>query len=296
MKGGGTMPDGITHNNKDVVFKVLSRNYENKSLAVYGLNLPRIKQLLPANYPAVMATEIYADNLFLLEDGSLLILEYESSPVQEDFFKYGKYVIYTLERLRKDGINVKKVIIAVIYTGDIKSSASELDVGALRVQVEQVFLSKFDTDSMYAELKTKITSGEVLDDDDVMKLIILPLTQSNKTHKQKLIEDAIDLAKQVKDEQQQLFIVAGILTATNKFIDSEYSKQIKEWIRLTKVARLFEEEKIEAVNAAVNDARREERLQIARGMFADGDDILKVMRITKLTRAELDGMGVLSGV
>ena len=169
------MSKGITHNNKDVMFKVLSRNYENKSLAVYGLNLPRIKQLLPANYPAVTATEIYADNLFLLEDGSLLILEYESSPIQEDFFKYGKYVIYTLERLRKDSINVKMVIIAVIYTGNIKSSAPALDVGALRIQVEQVFLSRFDTDTMYADLKSKIASGEELADDDAMKLIMRTL-------------------------------------------------------------------------------------------------------------------------
>jgi len=81
-----------------------------------------------------------------------------------------------------------------------------------------------------------------------------------------------------------LFIVAGILTAANKFIDSEYSKQIKEWIRLTKVARLFEEEKIEAVN----NARKEERLQIARNMLAAGDDIVKVMQVTSLTRAEID--------
>jgi len=84
------MPDGITHSNKDVMFKVLSQNYENKSLAVYGLNVPRIKRLLPANYPAVTATEIHAENPFLLEDDSLLILEYESDPTQEDFLKYNK--------------------------------------------------------------------------------------------------------------------------------------------------------------------------------------------------------------
>ena len=81
------MPDGITQNNKDVMFKVLSQNYKNKSLAVYGLNLPKIKRLLPTNYPTVTATEVYAENPFLLEDGSLLILEYESSPRQDVFLK-----------------------------------------------------------------------------------------------------------------------------------------------------------------------------------------------------------------
>jgi len=286
------MPDGITHSNKDVMFKVLSQSYENKSLAVYGLNLPRIKQLLPANYPAVTATEIHAENPFLLEDDSLLILEYESSPTQDDFLKYGKYTINALERLHKDGIKVTRVIIAVIYTSDIKAYTSEFDMGALRIQVEQVFLSRFDTDEIYSGIETKIKTEQPLSDDDVMKLIILPLTQPDKAQKQILIESAIDLAKQVQNEQQQLFIVAGILTATNKFIDREYSDIVKGWIKMTKVARLFEEEKIQAVNAAVNAAVGEtlknERIRTAKEMLAAGEDILKVMQFTMLTRAELD--------
>jgi len=286
------MTDGITHNNKDVMFKVLSQYYKDKSLAVYGLNLPKIKQLLPSNYPAVTATETHAENVFLLEDDSLLILEYESKPTKKDFWKYNGYVLNSLKRLDADGIMVDKVIIAVIYTGDIKTSAAKFDVGALCIQVEQVFLSRFDTNEIYNGLKAKIELGETLTDDDVMNLIILPLTQPDKNRKQKLIEEAIDLAVQIQDEQQQLFIVAGILTATNKFIDREYSEMVKGWIKMTKVARLFEEEKIEAVNEAVNiavnETRKDERLRVAKDMLAVGDDILKVMQITKLTRAELD--------
>jgi len=127
----------------------------------------------------------------------------------------------------------------------------------------------------------------------------LPLTQPDKARKQMLIEDTIGLAKQVQDEQQQLFLIAGILTATNKFIDRKYSEMIKEWIKMTKVARLFEEEKLEAVTqitrlfeeekyAVINETIIKERMRTASDMLAAGDDILKVMQITKLTRAELD--------
>jgi len=86
--------------------------------------------------------------------------------------------------------------------------------------------------------------------------------------------------------------MAGILTATDKFIDHKYSEMIKEWIKLTKVARLFEEEKIEAVNERDKDVRK----QIAKDMLSDGDDILKVMKITRLTRTEVDAMQVLAGL
>ena len=121
-----------------------------------------------------------------------------------------------------------------------------------------------------------------------MRFIILPLTQPDKDRKQKLIENTIDLAKQISDERQQLFIVAGILTATNKFIDQEYSKLVKGWIKMTKVARLFEEEKIAAVNEAVSETRKSERMRFAKSLLDDGVDILTVMKHTGITRAELD--------
>ena len=57
---------------------------------------------------------------------------------------------------------------------------------------------------------------------------------------------------------------------------------------MTKVARLFEEEKIEAVNEAVNKARREEKFALAKSLLVDGEDYIKVMKYTGLTRAEVD--------
>jgi len=66
------MADGITHDNKDVLFKILSQNYRNKSFKALGLDLPKIKKVLPTQLPSVSASEIRADNIFLLEDGKIL--------------------------------------------------------------------------------------------------------------------------------------------------------------------------------------------------------------------------------
>ena len=60
-EGALLMSDGITHNNKDVMFKVLSKYYADKSFAVYGLDVPRVRRMLPTNYPAVSAKEVYCD-------------------------------------------------------------------------------------------------------------------------------------------------------------------------------------------------------------------------------------------
>ena len=77
-------------------------------------------------------------------------------------------------------------------------------------------------------------------------------------------------------------------TAADKFIDKEYANQVKGWLKMTQVARLYEEEKIEAVNQAVSQAKKEQKEQIARNFIENGVDVLTVMKSTGLTREEIE--------
>ena len=52
---------------------------------------------------------------------------------------------------------------------------------------------------------------------------------------------------------------------------------------MTKVGRLFEEEKVEAVNKAVNEAY----YSMAEKMLLDNEDIIKIMRYTGLPKNEI---------
>ena len=52
------MPGGIAYQNKDIIFKILGEHYKNKSLSVYGVDLPRIKDILPTNLPAIQLDEM----------------------------------------------------------------------------------------------------------------------------------------------------------------------------------------------------------------------------------------------
>jgi hypothetical protein len=183
-----------------------------------------------------------------------------------------------------EGVSFNNVILAVIYTGDVNEAAAEYDIGALKVRTEQVFLSGFDTEGIYGDLKRKIEAKEQLSDDDLMRLIILSLTQPEKERKQQLARDCVNLAKQIQDDRQMTFALAGILTAANKFIGREYSNLVKEWMSMTYISMLYEEEKIEAVNEARYDEKRNAALE----MLRDGEDILKIMKYTKLTRAQIE--------
>lgn len=50
---------------------------------------------------------------------------------------------------------------------------------------------------------------------------------------------------QLEDTDMQRFLLSGMLVFADKVITKEDSKQIKEWIMMTKVGQLFEEEKIQ---------------------------------------------------
>jgi len=113
-----------------------------------------------------------------------------------------------------------------------------------------------------------------------MHFIILPLTQPDKKRKQGLIENTVALAKQVDDDTQQAFILAGILTATNKFIDPEYSKKVKEWLKMTKVARLLIEE-------AVEEALEERDIDIANKLIKQGFSINAIVEAIGLPEAKV---------
>ncbi|MDQ0219277.1 hypothetical protein [Peribacillus cavernae] len=57
----------------------------------------------------------------------------------------------------------------------------------------------------------------------------------------------MELAQRIDNEEIQFQAIAGILTATDKFIDDNYAKHVREWLSMTKVARIFEEEKVAAL-------------------------------------------------
>lgn len=78
------MSEGIVYQNKDILFKILSQTYKEKSFAAYGIDLPPIRELLPTNLPRIAANEKSIDNLFLLEDGTEIVKIMKATGLTEE--------------------------------------------------------------------------------------------------------------------------------------------------------------------------------------------------------------------
>lgn len=161
-----------------------------------------------------------------------------------------------------------------------------MEMSCFTLRMEQVFLSKLDGETIFDSIRVKIERKEKLTEEELMQLIILPLTDKGKEKKQNRIKQIVELAKEIEEEEQQLFVLTGILVNTNQFIDRDYAKQIRRWLNLNKVFQLFEEEKQDAVN----EARQKEKQEVAKSLLEMDLDIIKIMKATGLTRKEIEAI------
>jgi len=56
---------------------------------------------------------------------------------------------------------------------------------------------------------------------------------------------------------------------------------------MTKIGRLYEEEKIEAINQTRIETKREERIALAKKMLAKNYDMVEILELSELTKDEI---------
>lgn len=234
----------IAYQNKDITSKLMAKTLKGKSLAAFGLPELKIVDILPTNLPVIESNELRLDNLFLLSDGSLAIIDYESSFSRENFVKYLNYIARVIRRfaIRRELKDLKQLKMVVIYTADVERAEERYDLGGLILVVESAYLIHLDGSQIYDRLKNKIDVGEKLTEEELMELMILPLTVKGKKRKQETIEKAVNLGKRLPDREGQLKVIAGILTFTDKIIDRVYAKKLEEEMQMTLVGQMLMEE------------------------------------------------------
>lgn len=238
----------VAYQNKDIVSKIFGESMKEKSLKAYGLNVPKVVDVLPTNLPALELNELRIDNIFVLEDGSYAIIDYESKYRYRNKVKYLSYVLRILRRLIKDKVDLRKVKIRIIiiYTADVKRGKTEpvFQAGAIQLITEEAFLIEIDGEKEYQRLLNKVENGQILDEEDMMKIIILPLAYQGIEKQREAAKKVVDLIKQIKEIQMQRFLFAGVLSFTDKVIDEEVAEEIRRRLDMTKVGRIIYEEKI----------------------------------------------------
>ena len=264
------MANEISWQNKDVTSKLLAERLKEKSFGVYGLDIPKIIQVLPTNLPEIWANELKIDNLFLLEDGTLAIVDYESTYNEENKVKYLQYISRVLERYRQEGKLKIKIRMIVIYTADVApDEVSDIyDVGALRMEIQSAFLAQIDPKETMHRLQEKVSAGMVLTEEEMMQFIILPLTYKGIEKKRAAVREAIQLARQIEGEAQT-FVLTGISVFADKYMDESMKDEMGGLLKMTLVDEYYWEKQEKAVAEATEKVTAEKDKQFARSIIQD---------------------------
>lgn len=192
------------------------------------------------------------------------------------------YIARVMEKYYKEDENFNLRLI-VIYTGDVDQAEPDLKTACFTLHAEQAFLAHIDGRAAFQEIQEKLQAGKPLDNDDLMRLVILPLTVHGTEGKQKMLETVVELAEQLWDEEQRIFILSGVVVASDKFIEKEYMEQVRRKINMTQIGQMYEEEKIEFANQRV----LKEKTEIAKILLQEGADTVMIMKATGFTEEEL---------
>ena len=249
----------IAWQNKDIVSKIFAEQLKGKSLKTYGINVPEVREVLPTNLPAIQANELRMDNLFLLADGSLAIVDYESVYKTVSMLKYISYICRVVKHYQKKWNQNITVRMIVIYTADVKRQniSSVFSVGCLELRVQSAFLLELDSDGIWKHLCQKIRSGKKLTDEDKMKFIILPMSYKGRKRKNEAIRDGIHIAEEITNIEDQAFLLAGMAVFTDKIIEKKYAEKIERMVSMTKVGQIIADREAAAVNEAVKKKEAE---------------------------------------
>lgn len=278
-RGDQDTDTSVAYQNKDIVSKLFGDRMKGKPLSLFGFGSGlKVVDVRPTNIPIVQARELRMDNLFELEDGSVAILDYESAYKKANFTKYGRYIMDVIDRYLREE-KEPDIHMMVLYTADIERAETSMERTACRLQVDASYLAGAPSEEWMEDARKRIAEGRMTDA-MLMHLVILPLTYKGEEKKQRAIRACVDLARQIPDKEQETFVLAGILSFTDKVISKETGQYIKEVLGMTQVGRmLIEEGRQEGRQEGSLDTAK----KTARNMLKRGDSLEAIAEVLELS-------------
>ena len=266
-KEGVELEAEVTRQVNDVIMKAMAGTFKDKTLKIFGLNTPRIKAVIPTVLPVLEVKENRTDYIFLLEDDTLLHLEFMTTVTGEALKRFALYDVRLINR------DDREVNTAVVYSGRIKKAPDRLEKGSINYKVTNVYMKDYDGDEEYRKLQEKISRNESLHEEEILKLVFLPLMKSSLTEDQMAVQ-AAELAKNIAGEIKT-FVIGTLVAVTDRFMSEEYKKRLLEVLKMTQIEQWIRQEGIkegrqEGIKEGIKEGEMKKAVETARAALKRG--------------------------
>jgi len=272
----------VSRKSVDIVLKYVAEALGGALFERFGLPFPPIVAGLPSELPQLRITSQQTDLLFLLADGSILHVEFQTTRRSGDLTRFAAYHLAVYAQY---GRAVRTV---VLYGAGIRSAADTLDtgVGALVFRVQNILVGQEDGDAALRQLHEKVARGEPFTDTDRIDLILAPLMRQVRPIAA-VARDAALLTVHLPREQQEM-TVGALLGLSYPDIDDNVVIAILGELGMTALSQALEARgEARGKTQGKLEGKREALRRVLRGRFEAIPQALE-QRIDAADSAHLD--------
>jgi predicted transposase/invertase (TIGR01784 family) len=249
----------VKNGHEDLTLKCVTDFFSEGAAKFFGVN-EKLVGLIETETNHFEQKQLFADLVFLTEENTAVHFEFQSTASKENLYRFcltDAYLMYRHnvkqkskkekeeENARFSSVKIKSVKTIVIYTGNIEKTVTELNMGSNNYKVHAVYMSDFDGDEKFSEIKTKLESGKRLTDKELLEITLLPLMKISGDRSE-MIKNSVSLGRQIEEEHTQSKIMAALNMLAEKFVkDEKKLAEIREMMRMTRIAQAFIDEGIE---------------------------------------------------
>ena len=303
--GGDFLKTKIPRNIKDLSQKGILNYFQNHAISFYGFKAAKIVESLNVELQDIKVQERRTDLVFLLEDDSLLHLEFQTVYRTSDLIRFLLYDALLHEQHKR------KVTTVIIYAAGVKRRDVSLKFDTLTYNPYTIFLEEKDGEEILVSLEEKIVRGEKLTVEDILNLDFY-FFMKNAIIEVDRAKRLLEVATHITEHRSRELTIATIFGIASKFLDVEHLEQLKEVfmmtvdpvaefmeelaeLRVSKIERKYAEKelelerkierKMEQMERKMEQMERkmeQERLETAKRMLTEDADIDFISRVTNL--------------
>ncbi|MGF7036586.1 hypothetical protein J2T17_007660 [Paenibacillus mucilaginosus] len=243
MKGQKGDRDAIIHHNKmDIVQRLLAENMRGQMpLKAFGIETAKVREVLSAKLPDVETKDDDADMFYILEDETLLHVEFQTTSNKDDVFRFAQYVLKLYNKYKEETDSESiKIQSFVLYAPHIRRPVrNKLDVGVLCYEFTPIFLNEINADAEYSKIADKIKQDPHLElsEEEKMLMIYKPLFSSSfRDIEREAILVVRDL-KELADSAIKSRMISTVFVLTMKYLSENGQTKIWEVLKEMNIVR-----------------------------------------------------------
>jgi len=266
----------------DISQKGYMKYFLDKEIFLFGVDIPKIVESLNVELHDIKIEERRSDLVFLLENDSLLHIEFQTGYKRSDLTRF---LIY--DALIHEQHKLRNVTTVIIYAAGIKRREFALDFETLTYHPYVIFLEEKDGDEILQHLEDKFLNNEPFNDEDILNLLFILFMKSDIIEPRERAVRVMEVVNAIEDPDVREMATATTVGIMGKFFSLE------EMMNLSEVFEMIDP--VMAVIDKLADERadervKEEKVATAKRMLGKNTKIADIADATMLSVATIESL------